>query len=206
MPPAMRSFWNRLVGIVTLRRETFEAIRDDPEATRQARLLLLLYALSTAIAWRAFWVPRFLEQWAEESPARQPTLGIPTSPQVTDIVLALIYVAFGWLAWSWLVWLVGTRVTAPSTSDLTAAQMRRLAAWGWAPSLALALGPLPILGWPLAGVGLIWAIVTSIMAVRAAFQISIWRAIATAALAVLAPWSILFGALFVLQLLFLASR
>ena len=47
---------------------------------------------------------------------------------------------------------------------------------------------------------------TSIMAVRAAFEVSVWRAIGTAALTVLAPWFIVFGALFVRQLLFLASR
>jgi hypothetical protein len=55
--------------------------------------------------------------------------------------------------------------------------MRRLVAWGYSPSLAWYLLPIPIVGPMLALVGWFWSLVTGIMAVRAAFGIGIWQAV-----------------------------
>jgi hypothetical protein len=55
--------------------------------------------------------------------------------------------------------------------------MRRLEGWGYAPSLAAFLTPIPALGPLLATAGMFWSLVTGVMALRAAFDIGIARAI-----------------------------
>jgi hypothetical protein len=56
--------------------------------------------------------------------------------------------------------------------------MRRLVAWGYSPSLASFLAPIPIVGPILATLGSLWGFVTGVMAVRAAFDVGIWKALA----------------------------
>jgi hypothetical protein len=55
--------------------------------------------------------------------------------------------------------------------------MRRLVAWGYAPTLASFLTPIPVVGPLLATLGTLWAFVTGVMAVRTAFGVGVWKAI-----------------------------
>ena len=50
-------------------------------------------------------------------------------------------------------------------------------AWGYSPTLASFLTPIPVIGPLLATLGALWAFVTGVMAVRTAFGVGIWKAI-----------------------------
>ena len=52
-----------------------------------------------------------------------------------------------------------------------------LVAWGYSPTLASFLTPIPVVGPLLATVGALWTFVTGVMAVRIAFGVGIWKAI-----------------------------
>ena len=45
------SFWERLSGVIRLKRPTFEAIQRDPEATSQSWWIVVLLGLANGIAW-----------------------------------------------------------------------------------------------------------------------------------------------------------
>ena len=55
--------------------------------------------------------------------------------------------------------------------------MRRLVGWGYSPTLASFLSPIPVIGPLLATLGTLWAFATGVMAVRTAFGVGIWKAI-----------------------------
>jgi len=46
-----QSFWDRLTGVVSLQRPTYEAIQRDPEATGQSWLIVILLGLANGISW-----------------------------------------------------------------------------------------------------------------------------------------------------------
>ena len=45
-----QSFWDRLAGVITLRRPTYEAIEHDPQATAQSWLIVVFLGLANGIA------------------------------------------------------------------------------------------------------------------------------------------------------------
>jgi hypothetical protein len=64
-----------------------------------------------------------------------------------------------------------------ASRQVTGEEMRRLVAWGYSPTLASFLTPIPVIGPLLATLGTLWAFVTGVMAVRTAFGVGIWKAI-----------------------------
>src|SRR5918997_3219974 len=45
------SFWERLTGVIGLKRPVYEAIQHDPEATSQSWWIVVLLGLANGIAW-----------------------------------------------------------------------------------------------------------------------------------------------------------
>ena len=68
-------------------------------------------------------------------------------------------------------------MAAQAGTTITPEQMRRLVAWGYAPSLASFLAPSRAMGPLVATVGSFWAFVTGVLAVRTAFNVGIGKAI-----------------------------
>jgi hypothetical protein len=119
---------------------------------------------------------------------------------VSSVIISLV----SWYITSWLLTFVGNRISQQLGDRTTSEQVRRLVGWGYAPQLASFLAPIPVIGGVLAFIGGIWAFVTGVMAIRAAFNVSIGRAIAIEILAFLVYLVVIFLVVFLAALAFVA--
>src|SRR5680860_296483 len=101
-----------------------------------------------------------------------------TERQIMALAAGILGAILSWHLSSWLRRVIGNRVAGKDGRQVTTAEMRRLVAWGYSPTLASFLAPIPVAGPLLATLGTLWAFVTGVMAVRAAFGVGIWKAIA----------------------------
>jgi hypothetical protein len=173
------SFWERLSGVVALKRPTYEAVQRDPEATSQSWWIVVLLGLANGIALIATPIvtvfPGMSEEMASSAAEIAAMLTFDTTErQLMALALAILGAILSWYLSSWLLRAIGNRVAG---RQVTGEEMRRLVAWGYAPTLASFLTPIPVVGPLLAIMGTFWAFVTGVMAVRTAFGVSIWKAI-----------------------------
>jgi hypothetical protein len=185
-----QSFWDRLVGVLTLRRAVYEAILRDAEATPQAWWIVVFLGLANGVALVTTplaTVPSDLPpDIADDVAALEVLLTFDTTGErLVALALGVVGAVVSWYVSSWLLWLVGRRFVAITGRPISGVQMRRLVGWGYAPSLASFLAPIPFIGPLLAFLGSLWSLVTGVMAVRVAFDISIGKAIAIEILAAL---------------------
>jgi hypothetical protein len=176
------SFWERLAGIVGLKRVAYEGIRQDENATSQSWWIVLLLGLSQGIALvttpLVVEVPGVSDEMTRELEALASQFTFETTDQqVLGLAASIAGLVLTWFLTSWLLRVIGNRLTRGSGQPVTAGEMRRLVAWGYSPSLAWYLLPIPIVGPMLALLGWLWSLVTGIMAVRVAFGVGIGRAI-----------------------------
>lgn len=176
------SFWERLNGVLTLKRTTFEAIQRDPEATSQAWWIVVLLGLANGIALITTPVvtvfPGMSEQMARNAAEVAAVFTFDTTGRrLMALAASVIGAILSWYLSSWLLRVIGNRMTGRAGHQVTAEEMRRLVGWGYSPTLASFLSPIPVIGPLLATLGTFWAFVTGVMAVRTAFGVSIWRAI-----------------------------
>jgi hypothetical protein len=176
------SFWERLSGVIRLKRLTFEAIQRDPVATSQSWWIVVLLGLANGIAWIITPIvvefPGMSKEMAGEVAALADAFTFDTTErQVTALVVAILLTILSWYLSSWLLRVIGNRVAGKEGRQVTAMEMRRLVAWGYSPTLASFLTPIPVIGPLLATLGALWTFVTGVMAVRTAFGVGIWKAI-----------------------------
>ncbi len=176
------SFWERLAGVVGLKRATFEGIRRDAATASQAWWIVLLLGLSQGIVLVTTPVVLTFPGMSEEVAADLEDFAAQLTFETTDqLVLGLAASVAGlvltWYLTSWLLTAIGNRIARPTGQAVTTVEMRRLVAWGYSPSLAWYLLPIPIVGPMLALLGWLWSLVTGVMAVRAAFGVGIWQAL-----------------------------
>ena len=176
------SFLDRLSGVIALKRATYDALRRDPAATGQAWFIVVFLGLANGIALITTPLVIVPRDAADETAAALAQLAAAlafdtTERQVLALVMGVIGAIISWYLSSWLIRVIGNRV-ADSGQTATTTEMRRLVGWGYAPSLASFLSPIPLIGPLLALFGTLWAFVTGIMAVRAAFDIGIGKAVA----------------------------
>ena len=100
-----------------------------------------------------------------------------TGRQLMALAAGILGAILSWYLSSGLLRLIGNRVAGRAERQVTGEEMRRLVAWGYSPTLASFLSPIPVVGPLLATVGTLWAFVTGVMAVRTAFGVGIWKAI-----------------------------
>jgi hypothetical protein len=173
------SFWDRLGGVITLKRPAYETLQHDSTATAQAWLIVLFLGLANGIALIATpltAMPGVSGQMASDLAA---ALTFDTTErQVLALVAGMAGAVVSWYLSAWLLHVIGNRVVAKGQSKVGGEEMRRLVGWGYSPSLASFLTPIPLLGPLLATLGTLWALVTGVMAVRTAFNVGIGKAIA----------------------------
>jgi hypothetical protein len=173
------SFWERLSGVVGLKRPIYEAIQRDREATSQAWWIVVLLGLANGIALIATPIvtvfPGMSEEMARSAAEVATALTFDTTGrQLTALAAGILGAILSWYLSSWLLRVIGNRVAG---RQVTGEEMRRLVAWGYAPTLASFLTPIPVVGPLLATLGTLWAFVTGVMAVRTAFGVGVWKAI-----------------------------
>jgi hypothetical protein len=176
------SFWERLSAVIRLKRPTFEAIQRDPGATSQSWWIVVLLGLANGIAWIITPIvvdfPGMTDEMASDVAALAAAFTFDTTErQIAALVVAIILTILSWYLSSWLLRVIGNRVTGKEGQQVTTAEMRRLVAWGYSPTLASFLTPIPVIGPLLATLGALWTFVTGVMAVRIAFGVGTWKAI-----------------------------
>ncbi|MCD6032600.1 MAG: hypothetical protein K0S78_4782 [Thermomicrobiales bacterium] len=191
------SFWERLAGVVGLKRATYEGIRRDDNATSQSWWIILLLGLNRGIALitplPADAFADLPEDIAQELEALAAQFKFETTDQqVLGIAASMGGLILTWYLTSWLLTAIGNRLARQAGQQATVCEMRRLVAWGYAPSLAWYLLPIPIVGLLLALLGWFWSLVTGIMAVRVAFGVGIGQAIVIRVAAFLAAIAVAF--------------
>ena len=177
------SFWERLAGVVALRRATYEAIQNDPEATSQAWWIIVFLGIAQGIALITTPLITVAPGMSAEMAGAVADIAAAftfdtADRQVLALAASVVGLILSWYLSSWLLRAIGHRVAGIGGQRVTPAEMRRLVAWGYSPSLASLLTVIPVVGSLLATVGALWAFVTGVMAVRVAFGVGIWRAIA----------------------------
>lgn len=178
-----QSFWDRLGGVITLKRPTYEAIAPDSAASGQAWWIVVLLGLANGIALIVTPISTlFPATPADGSPDAASVVAAFTFDTTGERLLALAVGVIGailsWYLSSWLLRAIGVRMSAKWGQDISPEQMRRLVAWGYSPTLASFFSLIPVLGPSLATLGSIWAFVTGVLAVRVAFDVGIGKAIA----------------------------
>ena len=176
------SFWERLSGVVRLNRLTYELIQRDSNATSQAWWIVVLLGLANGIALivtpAVTVVPGMSEEMARSAAEVAAALTFDTTGrQLMALAAGILGAILSWYLSSGLLRLIGNRVAGRAERQVTGEEMRRLVAWGYSPTLASFLSPIPVVGPLLATVGTLWAFVTGVMAVRTAFGVGIWKAI-----------------------------
>lgn len=188
-----QSFWDRVTGVVTLQRPAYEAIPRDAEATGQSWLIVFLLGLGNGIGVIVTGAAGLPPNIAAETPELAALLAFEsTSDKVLAIAFGIVGAVLSWYVTSWVLRVIGSRMAGKTGAHIGATEMRRLVAWGYAPSLASFLAPIPLLGPLIALIGTLWAFVTGVMAVRVAFDVGIGKAIAIEIVAFLAILILIF--------------
>lgn len=178
------SFLDRLLGVIALKRPVYDALQHDSAATGQAWLIVLFLGIANGIA--VVTTPMLLiptgdvsDETARLLEDMTRAMTFDTAPrQVMALIASVLAAVLSWYLSSALLRFIGNRMAGDGVTKASGEEVRRLVGWGYAPSLASLLTPIPVVGPLLALLGWLWAFVTGVMAVRAAFNVGIGKAIA----------------------------
>jgi hypothetical protein len=133
------TFADRVIGAVKLDARTYEDIKADPGATRQAVAVMVLVGLAG---------------------------GIVLGHGAGDLVTSLLGVHIGWVLWTWLIYFIGTRWYREPHTKADAGQVLRTVGFAASPSLLCVLGAIPGLRGLVFTATTIWTVAAEVVAVR----------------------------------------
>lgn len=107
------------------------------------------------------------------------TLGGNPLSLVVGVVLGLL----GWLGYAYACFIIGTRVLHGPQTESSFSEVARVLGFASAPNVLLVLAGVPVLGFAVAAVVSVWGIVLTVIALRAALDFTLPRAIGTAIVA-----------------------
>lgn len=151
---ASGSLVDRMVGAARLDSATYEEVERDTSATTQAAIVVGLAAIASGIG----------------------ALGDGGTGLIAGIVAGLL----GWVVLAGVAYFVGTKVLAAAGTEADIGQLLRTLGFARTPHLLNVVGFIPVLGWIALLVAWIWGIVTMIVALKHALEMSTGRAIVTA--------------------------
>jgi hypothetical protein len=152
----------RMIGAAKLDVHTYEEVERDTSATQQALIVVILAAVAAGIG----------------------ALGSDDVGQ--GIIGGVISSVVGWAVFAAAVYFVGTRFTAGTQTQADWGQVARTMGFAYTPQLLSIFGFIPVLGWILGIVGVVWGMVASIVAIRQSLDFSTGRAVLTAIVAMIA--------------------
>lgn len=137
----------------------YEEVEADAGATVQAGAVVLAGALASGVGWLVG--------------------GGGAGGLIGGVIAALV----GWAAYAYMCFLVGTRLLAGPDTHADFGQLARVLGFASAPGVLLVLAGIPVLGFAVAAVVGIWQLVLTVIALRAALDFTIGRAIGTGLIA-----------------------
>lgn len=161
-----------MVGALKLQASTYDEVEHDNNATGQAALVVALASVAGALV-----VLRF--GW----------IGIALRMVIAGLV--------GWALSAAVIWLLGTRALPGRNTQADYWQVLRPVGFAQAPGIFMVLAILPILGWLVAIVVMLWMLAALVIATRQALDYDdTMKAVVVVLLAFVALWIVrwLFGA------------
>ena len=140
----MASFVERMIGAAKLSVPTYEEVENDPGATGQALLVVVLSSLASGVALRGEGGQGF--------------------------IAGLISALAGWVIWAFMTYIIGTRILRTPETQANLGQLLRTIGFAQAPGILRVLGFLPFLRWIVLTVTGIWIIAAFVIAVRQALD------------------------------------
>jgi hypothetical protein len=154
---SMNTIVDRAMRVVKLDPTVFGTIARDPNATRQAAIVVGVVAVASAIGGSA--------------------------DGLNGLLFGLIAAILSWLIFSGMAWFFGTNIFGSPTTVTNWESLLRTLGFAQAPNILTFFGFIPILGLLIALVGLLWSVVASIVAIRETLSFSTGRAVITAVVA-----------------------
>lgn len=149
-----QSLIDRMMGVARLDVGTYEEIEHDTNAMAQAATVVVIAAIASGI-------------------------GSLREDGITGLIVGAIASIVGWLVFSLFVYFVGTRILAAQSTEADTGQVLRVLGFAYTPQILAVGGVIPGIGWLIAFIGSIWFLVTSVIGVRQAMEMSTGRAIVT---------------------------
>lgn len=155
-----RGVLDRAQNVSNLHRPTYRAIQMDPNATKEAAIVVAVVAIASAIG--------------------------NAGDEGGRIVVGLVGAFLSWLVLSGMTYFFGTNIFGTPTTQVNMEALLRTLGYAQAPGVLALFGVIPVFGWMLVLVGGLWSVVTSVVAIRETLQLSTMRAVLIAILAAIA--------------------
>ena len=140
----MASFQDRVIGAMRLRAATFEEVEHDTNATTQAAIVVLVATFARGLGW----YPR----------------------GVMAILVTFLGALVGWVIAAIVIWAIGTRVLPGKNTEADPQQLMRTLGFAQAPGIFAVLVFMPLLGWLIGIVVMLWVLAATVIAVRQALD------------------------------------
>ncbi len=162
----MQSWGERVIGAAKLDVNTYEEVEADEGATMQAASVVVLAALAQAVG----------------------AAGAGINP-----IAAALSALIGWAIWSGVTYFIGAYIFKGTA---TWGELLRTLGFAQAPGFLSVLGFIPLIGWIVRFVVMVWILIAGIIAIRQALDITTGKAIAVAIIG----WLLLFLPMLILGL------
>ena len=146
-----RNFTERVVAAARLDPSLYNEVEHDPAATAQAAGVVAIVAVASVLG----------------------SLGSPGANIVAGLSSALL----GWLIWAAVTYLIGDKLLGGTASW---GELLRTLGFAQAPGIFYVAAALPLLGWLVRTVIVVWILLAGIVAIREALDFSTGKAILTA--------------------------
>ena len=164
-PAGRRTFTDRMLAAARLDRSAYEEVEHDRSATSQAAVVILITAIAAAIG--------------------------NVNDGGNGLIAGLLGALLAWVVSSAFIYFAGTRIIPSDRVEATVGQVLRTQGFAAAPNLLLVVAAIPLFGGLVAFAVAIWYLVTRIMAIQAALETSVLRAIVIGVVAVILEFIVL---------------
>lgn len=155
---------DRAIRASRLEQAAYEEVEADPAATTQAAIVIVIGAVAAGLA---------------------TGLGTPES-LLGGLIGGIISGLLGWAVYAYVAFLVGTKLLAGAETHADWGQVARTLGFANAPRALLVLGVIPGLFGIVSLIVGIWVLVATVIALRAALDVSTGRAVGIAIVSVIA--------------------
>ncbi len=142
----------RILGVLKLDVATFESIEHDQNAMSEAAIVVAVVAVLGGI-------------------------GNFFNNGVTGLIFGVVAAFITWILWSAVVFFVGTKLFE---GEADMGEMLRVMGYAQAPGALNVLAFIPVLGFLIGFVALLWSLVVGVIAIRQGLDISTGKAVITA--------------------------
>ncbi|MGI8963705.1 MAG: YIP1 family protein [Thermomicrobiales bacterium] len=166
MQQSANGILNRAIRVAKLDLPVYREIAQDSRATTEAAIVVAVVAVASGIG------------------ALTESFGV--------VVVAIVGAFLGWIVFSAMTYFFGKNIFGTPTTQVDIESLMRTQGYARVPGILAFFGFIPVLGWIVAIVGSIWALVTAIVAIRETLVISTGRAIIVGIIAAIASGIVLF--------------